>query len=184
MLKSDRLNLSLILLAACAGVVFSGAVHELGHALAARKVGMHVTSVQPWLFLGSPHVTFEGSGSDRAWAAIHGAGLLAAVTTGLMGTAVAGLLVRRGSRFAALTWLFIPFLGQTLAWVFLPIAMACGANVQGDDSAKFVRASGWHPLWVSCVAFVLVLLCVALVITLYRQRRLLLVVDRAAGSAT
>jgi hypothetical protein len=109
----DRLSLVLVAAAALLGVIVSGAIHEMGHAVAAHAAGMHIIEIQPWLFLGSPHVSFTGSATNGAWAGIHCAGVVAATLTGLTATAISGFLVRNGSRWGAITWLFVPFLFQT-----------------------------------------------------------------------
>ena len=151
------------------GWPLSGALHELGHALAASMAGLEVTSIQPWMFMGRVHVHLEGSTSDAWRAIIYVAGMLVTVTVGLAGIGIVGLVSRRSCAAKADLWFFLPMVCQCLAWITLPLALILGMHAPTDDVARFLRHSGWNPVAVTSMGVFLAGVCGGILRWAYNQ---------------
>lgn len=141
----SRRHLKILLILAGAGAYFlAGAVHELGHAAAVLLLGGKIYSIQPFAFLGPPHLTYSTGFSPGQLAIVHIAAMAAVTLTGLAGLAVIpwGRLSRPWG--LALGIFEIAFLSQMLVWIVLPLGELAGWHT-ADDCAKFLAASGARP---------------------------------------
>jgi hypothetical protein len=144
---------------ASAGWLVSGAVHEAGHALAAKMAGLKVVEFQPWAFLGRLHVRYTGVTTDAWWASIHISGMLFAVLIGILGAVVVTFITRKWVRAGLAVWFFVPIMCQCLAWLAVPIATMLGTTAAGDDVTKFMLRTAWSPWVVLVIGLALAVLC-------------------------
>lgn len=144
---------------ATSGWLFSGAVHETGHAIAAKIAGLDVVHIQPWALWGRSHVRFAGETTRWWYAAIHMAGMLFAVFVGICGALGASMLAQKWRAARHALWFFIPMMCQCLAWVALPLGMMFGARASRDDLTKFMHQTGWHAFPVMLIGLALLALC-------------------------
>ena len=72
-----RRVLAIILPAVILGPALSGVVHEIGHALVVSVFGGTLHGIQPFWFLGAPHVHFEGEIGGAGLSLVYAAGVLA-----------------------------------------------------------------------------------------------------------
>lgn len=152
------------------GWLLSGAIHELGHVFAAKMAGLQVIHMQPWAIFGRVHVRFAGETTDAWYAAINLSGMLLTFLTGVTGTVVTSVVARRFPAIKRAAWLFIPMMGQSLAWVALPLAMALGVRTPNDDVARFIQNSGWNPFMVLALGLGLVGICGAALFRTFNPR--------------
>ena len=110
--KAGLKLIGVLLIVGAFGWVLAGAVNQYGHAVGARLVGATVTDVQPFVFRGHPHCSYEGELSTQREAVITIAGLFACVGAGLLGLLVIPFK-RLGARPAlCLAVFFVPAVGQ------------------------------------------------------------------------
>ena len=137
--------------------VISGIVHEMGHALAVWGAGGTVVRIQPFVFVGPPHISLQGTFNTLQWSAIHIGGMLASVFTGLVLLAVIPWTKLDVWRRLSLSVSVAVFLSQSLAWVILPTLSMFGARAH-DDSLKFMHTVEIPPLWMTVSMLVVVAL--------------------------
>jgi hypothetical protein len=154
---------------ASTGWLLSGALHELGHALAASMAGLEVTSIQPWMIMGRVHVHMEGSTSDAWRAIINVSGMLVAVSVGLAGTGIVGLSSRRNCAAKAGLWFFLAMLCQCLAWIIFPLAPTFGVHTPSDDVARFILNSRWSPIVVTAMGVSIAGVCAGVLVWASKQ---------------
>jgi membrane-associated protease RseP (regulator of RpoE activity) len=169
MTKSKRRKLAIVALA-LAGGVLSGAIHEFGHAGAAKLAGGKVVEVQPWVFVGSPHCRSTGISSDVGQAFVKIAGMGLTVVVGLIGTIAMLVMTGRSSWGKIGVWFFVPMLCQSLAWVLLPLLLILEMDEPKDDIVGFIHHSGWSPFAVLCLGLGLVALNSALLTWIYKRK--------------
>lgn len=144
----------IICFASCLGWVLSGVIHEFGHALAVLSFGGIITELQPLVFSGAPHIAYSGSFTSVQRSIIFVAG---ASTTYWIGCIT--LMLFPFKRTApgislAVTFGFVPFLGQSLSYIFLPILNLLNVPVR-DDVIRFLEFSQLNPILVLLSASVL-----------------------------
>lgn len=140
------------------GWLLSGAVHETGHAIAAKIAGLDIVQMQPWAFLGRVHVRFSGETTRSWYAVIDISGMLFTVLIGIGGTVGAALVAQKWRAASLAVWFFIPMMCQCLAWVALPVVIMLGGSAPRDDVTNFIQQTGWH-------SFVVLLMGVALAVS-------------------
>lgn len=157
----------LVVLLLITGVVLSAAVHEFGHAGAAKLVGGDVISVQPWCFHGKAHCNLAGIATNAQLALVSVSGMLLTVLAGITGALLVSFGAGRIPQAKIGVWLFVPMLFQSLAWFFLPPLLMLGFDWPSDDIVVFIRSSGWHPLLVACFGFCLSVLSGGILVWIY-----------------
>jgi len=139
------------------GVVLSGTVHELGHAIAGKMAGLNVVYIQ----LFPPGLRLSGEPNGFWNAAVSISGMLFAVLVGLAGTLGVILLGSKWPYVRYAVWLFVPMMAQALAWFCLPLVAVFGVRIPDGDIQKFMRQTNCPPVAVSLIGLMLVVLCVA-----------------------
>ncbi|UCD49208.1 MAG: twin-arginine translocase subunit TatC [Phycisphaerales bacterium] len=139
-----------VVLVGAIGWGFSEMINQYGHALGAKLVGATVTEIQPFVFLGRPHCSYEEGLSAGREALITLAGLLVSVSVGLLGLLVVPF--RKLGTWAGLTLaaFFVPLLAQSLEWVVFPVLHVLEEPVR-HDATTFVQQTGFHPLIVALI---------------------------------
>lgn len=161
----------LVLMLVAAGFVMAGAIHELGHAGAARLVGGDVISVHPWCFLEKAHCQLSGIVPGARLALVCSAGIIFTVLVGMTGSLVVSLYAARIPLGKIWVWFFVPMLCQSLALLLVPFLLLLGlGELQNEDVVVFIRESGWNPLAVVCLGFCLVGLIGGLLTWSYQRR--------------
>ncbi len=146
-------------------LVVSGVIHEMGHALAVWVLGGSVIRIQPFVFLGPPHVSYEGTFNALQLSVVHASGMLAAVLSGLVLLTLIPWAKLNAPLRLILSIPVAAFLSQTLAWVILPALMMFGVRAR-DDAVNFLYTSGIPPL----LMFVLMLVSVILMARAFFKR--------------
>jgi len=139
------------------GVVLSGTVHELGHAIAGKMAGLHVVYIQ----ILPPALRLSGEPSGFWNAMISISGVVFSVLVGLAGTLGVVLLASRWPHIRYAVWLFVPMMAQALAWFCLPLVAVVGVRIPDGDIQKFIQQTKCPPVVVSLIGLMLVVLCVA-----------------------
>lgn len=182
-MNSRRRVLAIILPAVILGPVLSGVVHEIGHALVVSAFGGTLHSIQPFWFLGAPHVHFEGEIGGAGLSLVYAAGVLAVL--GVTWAAMLFVPFARFSNATSVAWgiVLASMFTQLLAWAVLPLLALGGVRIR-DDVVSFLDATPIHPVWVSAIS--VVLLAVTSVVFLRRtafiQRFQSLRAELGAGS--
>ncbi len=150
----SRLTVVILLLL---GWGLSGTIHELGHAIAGKMAGLNIVYIQ----LFPPGLRLSGE-ANRFWnAAISISGMLFAVLVGLAGSLAAILLGGKWPPIRYAFWLFLPMMGQALAWFCLSIVCVFGIEIPDSDIQKFRQHTGWSSLEVSLIVLMLIVSCAA-----------------------
>jgi len=175
--KNVALLIGIVWFASAFGWVLSGIIHEFGHALAVLSFGGTVTELQPFVFSGAPHVAYAGSFTVFQRAIFSAAGASTAYLVG----AIVLLLVpfKRTSPGVSLgvTFGIVPFLGQSISYMILPILYLLNVSVQ-DDVINFLAFSQLNPMWVSLCAAVLAAIGVWIIA---KRCRVISTIQAAAG---
>lgn len=149
-----RRVLFIILPAVILGPVLSGVIHEIGHALVIWAFGGRLHGIQPFWFLGAPHVHFEGEIGGAGLSLVYSAGVLAVL--GVTWTAMLWVPFARFSNATAVAWgiVLAAMFTQLIPWAVLPLLALGGVRVR-DDTVHFLDATPIHPVWVSAVSVAL-----------------------------
>lgn len=128
-------------------------LHEAGHLLMGLLFGARVTGFSVNFINLSAHVGLDGSFTSGQHAWISAAG----VSFPFLVWALFALLAPRHGPFLleALKWaVFATPVNALLAWVVIPILTLNGQTI-GDDSANFLRYTGFAPMAVSAAGLLL-----------------------------
>lgn len=132
-------------------VLVNGIVHEAGHGLFALLFGGEINYIQPFIFLGNPHISYSDLSMLSFWerALVIAGGALLPIIVGILGIFMVPLS-KLGSPFGfSLAAIIFSFLCQALAWILLPFIYLIRGGFQGDDVIAFIEHTGIHPMLVS-----------------------------------
>jgi|GEM_PF-1962393 len=135
-------------------IVLNGIIHEAGHGLFAILFGGEINYIQPFIFLGNPHVSYSDLSMIGFWerALVIAGGALLPIIVGILGT----FLIPFSRLSPAVAFSFaaaiFSFLCQALTWIFLPVIYLIRGGFQGDDVITFIEHTEAHPLLVSMSA--------------------------------
>ncbi|MBL9136390.1 MAG: hypothetical protein JNK85_11005 [Verrucomicrobiales bacterium] len=146
--------MAIVLPAVILGPVLSGVIHEMGHAVVVWAFGGRLHGIQPFWFLGAPHVHFEGEIGGAGLSLVYAAGVLAVL--GVTWIAMLCVPFSKFSNATAVAWgiVLAALFTQIIAWAVLPILVLGGVKIR-DDAVNFLEATPIHPAWVSVVSIAL-----------------------------
>ncbi len=142
-------------------VLINGVVHEAGHGLFALLFGGEINYIQPFFFLGNPHISYSDLSMLGFWerALVIAGGALLPIMLGILGifmVPMRKLSPGVGFSFAAIIF---SFLCQALAWIVIPVFYLFRGGFQGDDVIAFIEHTGAHPILVSISALLVFSFC-------------------------
>lgn len=128
-------------------------LHEAGHSIVAIACGARISQFS----IANAHMTYAGGHFTPATDSLRNAsGMLLPV--GVFTLALLffnknnGKIIYRCCYFAACIW----GIGPVLAWIIVPVICMVSTPPAGDDVAKFIVNSGWHPGIVTTLACALI----------------------------
>lgn len=138
-------------------------LHELGHCIVAVACGAEITEFG----IITAHMSYAGghfTDISNLWFNVNGMAfplMLSYVYMLCYQKKREGTFYRIFSYFVAILPMF-----SLLAWVTIPLFYLGGNAPAGDDVTKFLRifSTGYHPLWVTVGAIVLIMISVVLII--------------------
>lgn len=137
-----------------AGALLYVAVHELGHTIVAIICGAEITQFS----IFNAHMSYKGGAFGKAmYSLFHAAGMLLPILL----TVPLIISYKRNKKsiiyhccyITACLWGIAPL----LAWLIVPVVSLVGSPPQGDDVAKFIASSEWHPMLVFASALVILI---------------------------
>lgn len=152
-------NILLSILAAIVLLPIYIFLHEGGHALVSILCGAKITSFS---IIGA-YMSSEGGNFNRVTSSmLHAAGALVP----LLVSAWLLLFYKKGSSnhfyHIAMYMIGIMSIGNSLAWVFVPLLYMMGNAPENDDITKFLEVSKIHPVIVCLCALIVVILYIIL----------------------
>lgn len=153
--KGMMLLIVLVMSISFIGWLLSGVVHEFGHIFLILAFDGQIKEIQLLALVGSPHVAYQGSFCNLQQALIALGGAALTYLTGLIIWAVYPF--KHSSEQVNLLAIIglVPFVSQTLSYIFLPIIHFFGVTVK-DDVITFLNYSQLPPLVVSVSALGLI----------------------------
>lgn len=144
-----------------AGALLYVIAHELGHTIVAIICGAEITQFS----IFNAHMSYSGVIFSKAmYSLFHAAGMLFPIIL----TVPIIISYKQNKKsiiyhcfyISACLWGISPL----LAWLIVPFVSLAGSPPQGDDVAKFITSSGWHPMLVFASALVILIGLLLLVI--------------------
>ncbi len=159
-----RANIKLAILFPCsvlAGALLYVFMHELGHTIVAIGCGAEITEFS----ILKAHMSYNGGVFSRAmFSLFHAAGVLFPIIL----TVPIIIAYKRGKKSVLYHCCYMTIclwgVSPLLAWLIVPVVSMVSSPPQGDDAAKFIMSSGWHPMIVFAYALIILVGMLVLIV--------------------
>ncbi|HHW13055.1 MAG TPA: hypothetical protein GXX33_08660 [Firmicutes bacterium] len=152
-MRRKILVLMAVFIGFCSLIYLYTFLHEGGHALVAMLGG---GKVEEFVLGVNAHVRVSGTAFTPFWEALfHAAGVLLPVIILLMALLFYRPQIKKGFYHVFYIAIWLCITGSLWAWVVIPLVTLFATGPAYDDTIKFLRVTGFHPLIVASAAILM-----------------------------